>query len=133
MKIVGTAIIVNEQGEILIGQRPLGKDLAGLWEFPGGKQEEGETIQECIIREIKEELDVTAIVEDFLLSVTKQYAHGEFSLEVYKAYLKDEENLKPLVHQDLAWVKISDLANYTFPPADIEIIEYLQKNISDFC
>ena len=133
MKIVGTAIIVNEQGEILIGQRPLGKDLAGLWEFPGGKQEKDETIKECIIREIKEELDVTAIVEDFLLSVTKQYAHGEFSLEVYKAYLKDEENLKPLVHQDLAWVKISDLANYTFPPADIEIIEYLQKNISDFC
>ena len=54
MKIVGTAIIVNENGEILIGQRPLGKDLAGLWEFPGGKQEQGETIKECIIREIKD-------------------------------------------------------------------------------
>ena len=133
MKIVGTAIILNENGEILIGQRPLGKDLAGLWEFPGGKQEEGETIQECIIREIKEELDVTAEVDDFLLSVTKEYSHGKFSLKVYKAYITDVENLKPLVHQDLAWVKISDLANYTFPPADIESIEFLQKNSSDFC
>ena len=56
MKIVGTAIIFNEKNEILIGQRPEGKDLAGLWEFPGGKQEDNETIKECIIREIREEL-----------------------------------------------------------------------------
>ena len=56
MKIVGTAIIVNEKGEILVGKRPEGKALAGLWEFPGGKQEEGETIEQCIKREIYEEI-----------------------------------------------------------------------------
>ena len=51
MKIVGTAIIADKEGRILIGQRPEGKDLAGLWEFPGGKQEAGETVEQCIVRE----------------------------------------------------------------------------------
>ena len=127
MKIVGTAIIVNEKNEILIGQRPEGKDLAGLWEFPGGKQEENETIKECIVREISEELDVKCVVEDFLLEVVKEYAHGEFKLEVYKARIEDCSTLKPLVHQALRWVKIKELDDYEFPPADIDIIEYLKE------
>lgn len=128
MKIVGTAIIVNDKNEILIGQRPVGKDLAGLWEFPGGKQEDGETIEECIVREIKEELDVWCVVEDFLLDVLKNYKHGEFKLSVYRAKIKDLENLKPLVHQDLKWVRIDELNDYEFPPADVDIIDFILKN-----
>ena len=127
MKIVGTAIIVNTKGEILIGQRPEGKDLAGLWEFPGGKQEEGETIKDCIVREIFEELNVHCEVGRFLLSVAKKYPHGEFKLMVYEVRIKDIENLKASVHQDLRWVTPDDMDNYEFPPADIEIIDYLQE------
>ena len=52
MKIVGTAIFADKEGRILIGQRPEGKDLAGLWEFPGGKQEAGETVEQCIVRDV---------------------------------------------------------------------------------
>lgn len=127
MKIVGTAIIFNEKNEILIGQRPEGKDLAGLWEFPGGKKEEGETIKECIVREIREELDVECEVGEFLLEVVKEYRHGEFKLEVYKSRIKDASSMKALVHQDLKWVGVSELDNYEFPPADIDIIKYLKE------
>ena len=127
MKIVGTAIIVNERNEILIGQRPEGKALPGLWEFPGGKQEEGETIQQCIVREIKEELDVCCEVGEFLMEVSKEYEHGDFKLLVYKAKIKDEANMKALVHQDLKWVSAKDMGMYKFPPADVEIIEFLQN------
>ena len=127
MKIVGTAIIANEKGEILIGQRPEGKDLAGLWEFPGGKQEEGETVQQCIVREIYEELNVHCKVGRFLLSVSRKYPHGEFKLMVYEVKIEDIQNLKANVHQDLRWVTPQAMDDYEFPPADIEIIDYLQE------
>lgn len=127
MKIVGTAIIVDEKGKILIGQRPEGKALPGLWEFPGGKLEEGETIEQCIIREIYEELNVKCVVGDFLLTVSKGYEHGDFQLMVYLAKIVDAENLKANVHQKLLWVTPKEMDNYEFPPADVEIISYLQK------
>lgn len=128
MKFVGTAIIFNEKNEILIGQRPEGKDLAGLWEFPGGKREDGESIEECIVREIREELDVGLVVGEHLLDVKKEYQHGCFVLSVYKAKIIDVENLKANVHQDLKWVKVEDLRKYEYPVADMDIIEYLEEN-----
>ncbi len=128
MKIVGTAIIFDEQKRILIGQRPEGKALAGLWEFPGGKQEEGETVEQCLVREIKEELDVDCVVGDFLLTVSRKYEHGDFKLMVYRAEIKDTENLKAVVHNELRWVKAEELSDYEFPPADDEIIKYIKKH-----
>jgi len=127
MRIVGTAIIINDENKILIGQRPVGKALAGLWEFPGGKQEEGETVEQCIIREIKEELNVTCEVKDFLLTVSKEYEHGAFKLMVYSAKITDMENLTANVHQKLLWVTPKEMDNYEFPPADAEIIDFLKK------
>ncbi len=128
MKIVGAAIITDAQNRVLIGQRPEGKALAGLWEFPGGKQEQGETVEQCLMREIKEELDVRCVVGDFLLTVSRKYDHGDFKLMVYRAEIEDIENLKAIVHQELRWVDIADLKNYEFPPADDEIIEFIQHN-----
>lgn len=128
MKIVGTAIVCDEQKRILIGRRPEGKALAGLWEFPGGKQEAGETVEQCLVREIKEELDVACVVGDFLLTVSRQYEHGDFKLMVYRAFIRDIENIKAVVHSELRWVKIDELSAYEFPPADDEIIEYIKKN-----
>lgn len=127
MKIVGTAIIANEKGEILVGKRPQGKALAGMWEFPGGKQEDGETIEQCIMREIYEELNVQCLVGDFLLTVSKSYEHGDFKLMVYKASIVDIENLKANVHQELKWIAPKGMVEKEFPPADVEIIEYLRK------
>ena len=127
MKIVGTAIIVDKDGKILIGQRPEGKALAGLWEFPGGKIEDGESIEQCIKREIFEELNVQCEVGEFLLTVSRSYEHGDFQLMVYLAKIIDVENLKANVHQNLRWVTANEMNNYEFPPADVEIIEYLQN------
>jgi len=127
MKIVGTAIIVDKDGKILIGQRPEGKALAGLWEFPGGKQEEGESVEQCIQREIFEELNVRCEVGDFLLSVSRSYEHGDFKLMVYLAAITDVANLKANVHQDLKWITAQEMNDYEFPPADVEIIKFLQK------
>lgn len=127
MKIVGTAIITNEKGEILVGKRPQGKALAGMWEFPGGKQEEGETIEQCIMREIYEELNVHCSVGDFLLTVSKSYEHGDFKLMVYKASIDDIENLKANVHEELQWIAPKNMIPVEFPPADVEIIEYLRR------
>lgn len=128
MKIVGTAIIFDENKKILIGQRPEGKALAGLWEFPGGKQEEGETIEQCIMREIYEELNVHCVVGKYLMSVEKEYEHGDFKLLVYMATIQDIENMRANVHQDLKWVRTDEMKPAEFPPADVEIIEYLQKH-----
>ncbi len=127
MKIVGTAIITDAEGRVLIGQRPEGKALPGLWEFPGGKQEDGETVEQCIVREIKEELDVDCLVGDFLMETTKSYPHGDFRLMFYRAAIKNAERPANLVHQQLRWVRPEDLEQYPFPPADVEIIKYLQK------
>lgn len=128
MKIVGTAIIKNNEGKILIGQRPEGKALAGLWEFPGGKQEEGESVEACIVREIKEELEIDCVVGEFLMSVSKVYPHGEFKLMVYETKAKDLSKLKAVVHQDLRWVGANELDDYEFPEADGEIIAYLKAH-----
>ena len=127
MKIVGTAIIANDKGEILVGKRPQGKALAGMWEFPGGKQEDGETVEQCIMREIYEELNVHCAVGEFLLTVSKSYEHGDFKLMVYRATVNDLENLKANVHEKLQWIAPKNMVEADFPPADVEIIEYLQK------
>ena len=102
--------------------------MPGLWEFPGGKLEEGETIEQCIKREIYEELNVHCEVGKFLLTVSKEYEHGDFQLMVYEAFVCDMGCLKANVHQELRWVTPKEMANYEFPPADVEIIEYLEKN-----
>lgn len=127
MKIVGTAIIADKEGRILIGQRPEGKDLAGLWEFPGGKQEAGETVEQCIVREIREELGVCCRVGNFLMSTSKAYPHGEFKLMFYRAELDGTAEPQPLVHQELRWVRPEEAgAVMLFRRADVEIINFLR-------
>lgn len=129
MKIVGTAIIANQEHKILVGKRPVGKALAGLWEFPGGKQEDGESIEQCIIREIKEELNVCCRVGDFLLTVAKHYEYGDFKLMVYQAFVDDLSPLHANVHQELKWLSPQEMKAEDFPPADVDIIDYLQQKM----
>jgi len=121
---VSAAIIQNESGEILICQRGLGGDCAFLWEFPGGKQETGETAEECLIRECREELDVDiglkGIFEETIFSYpTRNIAFTFFHATILKGELKAD------VHNDVKWVKTSQLTEYAFCPADQAIIEKL--------
>ena len=123
---VVVAVAFDKDGRFLMTSRPEGKVYAGYWEFPGGKQEAGETVEQCIVREIREELGVCCRVGNFLMSTSKAYPHGEFKLMFYRAELDGTAEPQALVHQELRWVRPEELAQYAFPPADVEIINFLR-------
>lgn len=126
MKIVTAAVILNNE-KILIAQRAEGQSLAGKWEFPGGKIEEGETLEECLKREIKEELDVTIEVGKFIGESVYKYDFGEIKLLAYSSKWISGE-FKLTVHTKIHWISIEEIDDYDFAPADLMIVEKL-KNI----
>lgn len=126
IKEVGTGIIVRN-GKVFIGQRPEGKPLAGLWEFPGGKLEEGETIEQCLKRELKEELSVDSEVGDFIMDTVYQSPDVAFHLNVFFVHIADDAEIKLNVHQSGLWVTAGEMENYNFPPADVAIIKKLKE------
>ena len=124
--VVGAAVITNRKGDVLIAQRRDEDMLGGLWEFPGGKQETGETIQQCIVRELKEELGINAETGDFLVTVKHAYSHFTMEMHTYFAKIKSGRP-RPLHCQDFQWMKISDLRRVPYSKADLYIIEELEK------
>ena len=122
-----SAGIVCRNGKILICQRPKGKSLAGFWEFPGGKLEEGESLQDCLKRELKEELDIEIAVGDFFMESVYQYEFGEISLNAYFATLSADQEPVLKEHPQLVWINPKDLGAYAFAPADLPIVEALKK------
>ena len=121
-----TAAILEKDGRILIAKRKAGDDLfAGLWEFPGGKIEEGESPEECMARELKEELDIEVEVGMLIKSNKHKYPNGIFELLAYKVkHISGKIILND--HDEIKWVTIDEMSNYKFPPADIPIIHYLR-------
>lgn len=124
--VVGAAVVMNGKGQVLIAQRRAEDMLGGLWEFPGGKQEAGETIQECVARELNEELGIQIEVGDFLVTVKHAYSHFTMELHTYFATVKSGKP-KPLQCQNFQWLKISDLRNVPYSKADLRIIDELEK------
>ena len=127
--IVGAAVVRNRKGEILIAQRREQDMLGGLWEFPGGKQENGETIQQCIVRELREELGVNVVVEDFLTTVHHAYSHFTMDMHTYFARIRSGRP-RPIHCQDYRWVRLSGLRDVPYSKADLNIIATLEKNAS---
>ena len=123
--IVGAAVVTNRKGEVLIAQRRNEDMLGGLWEFPGGKQETGETIQQCIVRELKEELGINIEMGDFLVTVKHAYSHFTMDLHTHFAKIKSGRP-RPIECQDYRWVKISALREFPYSKADLKIIEELE-------
>ena len=126
-KTIGVAIIRNQQGEILIDRRLPGGTFGGFWEFPGGKIEQNETVEDCIKREIIEELGLNIEVGEHLITVNHTYL-GETDLHItliahYCKYLGGEPQL--LECQEISWVKPEHLHQFTFPAANYKIIEAL--------
>lgn len=118
-----TAAIIKNNDKILICQRPKGKKMADMWEFPGGKTEVGETAEQCIIRECNEELDITISIDNVFADITKEDLHITFFIcRIVEGTIKLKE------HQDSRWVTKEELSDYTFCPADTKVIEMLQKN-----
>jgi A/G-specific adenine glycosylase len=127
-KIIGVAVIWDQSGkEILIDRRKEEGLLGGLWEFPGGKVEAGETIPDCIHREIQEELGIEIAVEEAFMSLDHTYTHFKVTLNVYHCrYVSGEP--KPIECDEIKWVTLDELNDYPFPKANIHIIHALQKS-----
>ncbi len=124
--VVVACVLVDADGKILLAQRPKGRSMAGLWEFPGGKLEQGETPEACIIRELKEELGITAKAACLAPLTFASHAYDEFHLlmPLYVARRWDGV-VSPLEGQKLAWVRLNELRSYKMPPADEPLVAML--------
>lgn len=124
-KHVGAAIIADSRGRLLIAQRNHGDMLGGLWEFPGGKQESGETIEHCIAREIREEIGIEIEVGPRLLTVRHAFSHFTMDLHAHHCrHLKGRP--RPLQCAAVKWVEKSALKKFAFGRADQKIITALE-------
>lgn len=126
-KLIGVAVIWNEAGQILIDKRRPGGAFGGLWEFPGGKKEVGETIEDCIKREILEELGIEIGVEEHLITIEHSYSEVKVTLHVYNCrYLWGTP--KTIECDEFKWVTLDNIEQFTFPQANNQIITALKKN-----
>ena len=125
--LVAAAALVDVDGRVLICQRPEGKQLAGLWEFPGGKVEAGETPEACLIRELAEELGITVKQACLAPFVFASHEYEAFHL-LMPLYLirRWEGEVQRREHAALAWVKPVRLDDYPMPPADAPLCAWLR-------
>jgi 8-oxo-dGTP diphosphatase len=125
--LVAAAALVDADGRVLICQRPEGKTLAGLWEFPGGKLEPGETPEQCLIRELEEELGIAVKADCLAPFVFGSHSYEDFHL-LMPLYLcrRWEGFVERREHADLKWVKPIQLFDYPMPPADAPLCAYLR-------
>lgn len=127
-KLIGVAVIWNEQGQILIDKRPQKGLLGGLWEFPGGKLEPEETVAECIRREIREELGIEIDVGDRLITVEHAYTHFKVTLMVHHCRHCSGEP-QPIECDEVRWVTLEEIDRYPFPKANLQIIAALRQQV----
>ena len=123
--IVVTAAVIDRDGRFLVTRRQQGVHLEGYWEFPGGKCEAGESLDACLVRELREELDVEAQVGEEVLVTTHPYADRSVELHFFRCDLKGEP--RPLLGQEMRWAAREELATLEFPPADDELIQRLTR------
>jgi 8-oxo-dGTP diphosphatase len=127
LTLVAACALIDPDGRVLLAQRPEGKLMAGLWEFPGGKVEEGERPEETVIRELNEELGI--VIKEACLSpfVFASHSYETFQL-LMPLYLCRRWDGTPqaLEHQALAWVRPKDMGKYPMPPADLPLIPLLR-------
>lgn len=123
-KQVGAAVLRNRKGEVMLAQRPVDRMLGGLWEFPGGTVEPGETITDCIRRELKEEMAIDIRVGDFLCTVRHAYSHFTIDLHAH-----DARNIRGrprcIECSDYAWVPVEKICEYPLSKADLGILKVL--------
>ena len=123
-QVIGVGVVFNAQDELLIDQRFEEGLLGGLWEFPGGKLEEGETIETCIARELQEELGIAVTVGAELITVDHAYSHKKLRFVVHLCTWVSGDP-QPLASQQVRWVRPEELKNFPFPAANARIIEAL--------
>lgn len=123
--VVLAAVVEDDRGRLLVTRRLQGTHLAGLWEFPGGKCEPGETHEACLARELAEELGVESIIGDQLLVTDYGYADRIVRLHFRRSRIVGEP--KPMLGQEIRWIERGELRTLEFPPADRELIDQLSS------
>jgi mutator protein MutT len=121
------AALVFRSGKLLITQRPAGSHLGGLWEFPGGKRESDETFEQCLKRELREELSIEVEVGPILESLTHAYSEKTVHLKFFRCRCLGQEP-KPLGCEAVRWVTAAELASYPFPAADARLLDLLRRS-----
>ena len=122
------AALIWKDDKFMICQRPANKAIGLLWEFVGGKVESGETKEEALIRECKEELNILLSVGDMFMDVVHEYPDLTVHLTLFNATIAEGEPQK-LEHNDIRWIAPRDIQNYKFCPADEEILKKLLENL----
>jgi 8-oxo-dGTP diphosphatase len=121
-----SAALIFRDGKLLITQRHAQSHLGGLWEFPGGKREAGETFEQCLVREIREELGVEVSVGELFEEISHDYPEKSVHLKFFICELLSGEP-QPLDCAAVKWADKNELANFEFPAADVQLIERLQR------
>lgn len=116
------AALIKKDGKFLICQRPAHKARGLLWEFVGGKLEKGETKQQALIRECREELDVTVLPGDVFMQLVHEYPDMTVELTVFNAQIESGE-IRLLEHNAVKWITPAEIPEYDFCPADKDILE----------
>ena len=125
--LVAACALVDIDGKVLIAKRPQGKQLAGLWEFPGGKVEAGETPEACLIRELDEELGITITHACLAPFVFASHAYEAFHLLMPLFLCRRWEGfVTAREHEALAWVRPAQMNDYPMPPADAPLVAWLR-------
>ena len=120
------AALIWDEDRFLICQRPANKAIALLWEFVGGKTEAGESLQEALLRECREELDITVAVDDAFMDVVHEYPDITVHLTLFNSRIA-EGTPKLLEHHDMKWIKVSEIDEFDFCPADVDILAKLKQ------
>ncbi|WP_017316958.1 8-oxo-dGTP diphosphatase MutT [Mastigocladopsis repens] len=124
-KMIGVAVIWNDKRQILIDRRRAEGLMGGLWEFPGGKVEPGESVEECIKREIYEELAIEIAVGEHLITIDHTYTQLRVTLTVHNCrYLSGVP--QPIECEEIRWVSLDELEQFAFPEANTQIIAALR-------
>ena len=121
------AALIWDENKFMICQRPAHKARGLLWEFVGGKVESGETKEEALIRECREELDILISVGDIFMDVIHEYPDLTVHLTLFNAWIA-EGVPKKLEHNDIRWITSNEIPNYAFCPADEEILQKIIEN-----
>jgi 8-oxo-dGTP diphosphatase len=125
--LVAACALIDEDGRVLLTRRPPSKSMAGLWEFPGGKVDKGETPEAALVRELDEELGITVRPQCLAPLTFASHAYETFHL-LMPLYIcrRWEGEMEPREGQEIAWVRANKLSTYEMPPADIPLIPILQ-------
>jgi len=123
--VVVTAAVIERDGRLLVTRRQAGVHLEGFWEFPGGKCDSAETLEACLARELREELGVDARIGEEIFTTTHAYPERAVELHFFRCELTGQP--RPVLGQEMRWVRREELQALEFPPADEELIRVLRS------